>query len=67
MHRALTAEELGAHLASVVPPDFAVLLADLDRAIAQGAEDRTTDTVEHVTGRPPHGFREVMEREWAGR
>nr|WP_127893750.1 NAD(P)H-binding protein [Streptomyces sp. S10(2018)] len=66
VHRALTPQELGARLASVVPPDFAVLLADLDRAIAQGAEDRTTDTVERVTGRPPHGFREVVEREWAG-
>ncbi|OWA13636.1 ergot alkaloid biosynthesis protein [Streptomyces sp. CS113] len=66
VHRGLTPEELGARLASVVPPDFAALLADLDRAIAQGAEDRTTDTVERVTGRPPHGFREVVEREWRG-
>ncbi|MET9351976.1 NAD(P)H-binding protein [Streptomyces sp. NPDC006617] len=67
VHRRLTPEELRARLASVVPPDFAALLADLDRAIAQGAEDRTTDTVERVTGRPPHAFREVVEREPAGR
>ncbi|MFD5285295.1 NAD(P)H-binding protein [Streptomyces rubrogriseus] len=67
VHRRLTPEELRARLASVVPPDFAALLADLDRAIAQGAEDRTTDTVERVTGRPPRAFREVVERESAER
>ncbi|MFF4470034.1 NAD(P)H-binding protein [Streptomyces sp. NPDC001599] len=67
VHRGLTHEGLRARLASVVPPDFAALLADLDRAIAQGAEDRTTDTVERVTGRPPRAFREVVERERAGR
>jgi hypothetical protein len=37
----------------------------MDRAIAQGAEDRTTDTVQRLTGRPPHDFRTVAEREWA--
>ncbi|MFK0066948.1 NAD(P)H-binding protein [Streptomyces sp. NPDC091046] len=67
VHRGVTPEELAARLTGVVPPDFAALLADLDRAIAQGAEDRTTDTVQRVTGRPPHGFREVVEREWAQR
>ncbi|MBB5123887.1 hypothetical protein [Streptomyces griseoloalbus] len=37
----------------------------MDRAIADGAEDRTTDTVHRLTGRPPHGFRTVAAREAA--
>ncbi|POX37495.1 ergot alkaloid biosynthesis protein [Streptomyces sp. Ru73] len=64
VHRSLTHDELRAHLAKELPAEFAALLADLDRAIAGGAEDRTTDTVRRVTGRPPHGFRSVAEREW---
>ncbi|KOG90825.1 hypothetical protein ADK38_06555 [Streptomyces varsoviensis] len=44
--------------ASGVPERFADLLADMDRAIAEGAEDRTTPTVEQVTGRPPRSFAE---------
>ncbi|KOV17626.1 oxidoreductase [Streptomyces sp. XY431] len=63
VHRCLTPEELTAALAERMPARFAALLADLDRAIAGGAEDRTTDTVLRVTGRPPKGFREVAERE----
>ncbi len=35
----------------------------MDRAIAEGAEDRTTDVVRRVTGRPPHDFRTVVARE----
>ncbi|AQS66019.1 NAD(P)H-binding protein [Streptomyces pactum] len=67
VHRRLTNEQLRARLATLVPPDFAAMLADMDRAIAGGAEDRTTDTVQRVTGRPPHGFREVLERELRAR
>ncbi len=37
--------------------------ADLDLAVAAGAEDRTTDAVERITGRPPRGFRTVVARE----
>ncbi|MFY0576539.1 hypothetical protein ACN28S_21310 [Cystobacter fuscus] len=33
--------------------EYAALLASMDGAIARGAEDRTTATVEQVTGRPP--------------
>ncbi|WP_411977452.1 hypothetical protein [Streptomyces decoyicus] len=40
---------------------FAALLAGLDRAIADGAEDRVTDTVERLTGRPPRSFRAFAE------
>ncbi len=39
-----------------VPAPYAVLLAGLDEAIKNGAEDRTTSTVEEVTGRPPKSF-----------
>ncbi|MBM7113854.1 ergot alkaloid biosynthesis protein [Archangium primigenium] len=36
-----------------LPPDYAALLSASDVAISQGSEDRTTDAVERVTGRPP--------------
>ncbi|MFF4218432.1 NmrA family NAD(P)-binding protein [Streptomyces nondiastaticus] len=62
-HRALTREQLRDRLAAQMPPAFAAMLADMDSAIAGGAEDRTTDTVHRVTGRPPNSFRAVAERE----
>ncbi|MFB6549573.1 NAD(P)H-binding protein [Streptomyces sp. NPDC056405] len=67
VHRRLPHEQLRDRLATLVPPEFAAMLADMDSAIARGAEDRTTDTVRRVTGRPPHGFREVLERELGAR
>ncbi|MFD0279262.1 NAD(P)H-binding protein [Kitasatospora sp. NPDC127111] len=63
VHRGLTHEELRDRLAATMPLQFATLLADLDRGIADGAEDRTTDTVRRITGRPPTDFRTVAERE----
>ncbi|MFF4801209.1 NmrA family NAD(P)-binding protein [Streptomyces sp. NPDC001351] len=63
VHHNLTYEQLRDRLAAVVPLEFAALLADMDRAIAAGAEDRTTDTVQRITGRPPHSFRTVAGRE----
>ncbi|OLZ63615.1 ergot alkaloid biosynthesis protein [Streptomyces sp. IMTB 2501] len=63
VHRRLTYEQLRDRLAAYLPPEFAALLAGMDRAIAQGAEDRTTDAVHRLTGRPPHSFRAVAERE----
>ncbi|MGW3121815.1 NAD(P)H-binding protein [Streptomyces sp. NPDC001107] len=63
VHHNLTYEQLRDRLAAVVPLEFAAMLADMDRAIAAGAEDRTTDTVQRLTGRPPHGFRTVAGRE----
>lgn len=65
-HRRLTYEQLRDRLAVSIPLEFAVMLAGMDRAIARGAEDRTTDTVQRVTGRPPHAFRTVAERELTG-
>ncbi|MFF0410283.1 ergot alkaloid biosynthesis protein [Kitasatospora sp. NPDC004745] len=63
VHHRLTHGELRERLSALMPPAFAGLLADLDRAIAAGAEDRTTDTVRLLTGRAPNGFRQVFERE----
>ncbi|AXK31795.1 ergot alkaloid biosynthesis protein [Streptomyces armeniacus] len=55
-HRPLSYEEMRDRLAAGMPAEFAALLARLDREIAGGAEDRTTDAVEAVTGRPPRSF-----------
>ncbi|WP_344600880.1 NmrA family NAD(P)-binding protein [Streptomyces glaucus] len=62
VHRRLTYEQLCDRLALGMPREFATVLADLDRAIAAGAEDRVTDTVERLTGRPPRDFRAHVER-----
>jgi hypothetical protein len=35
----------------------------MDRAIADGTEDRITDTVQRLTGRPSRTFRALLERE----
>ncbi|MET7691490.1 NAD(P)H-binding protein [Streptomyces sp. NPDC005483] len=63
VHRHLTHEQQCDRLAPLVGREFAELLAGLDRAIAEGAEDRTTDVVRRLTGRPPHDFRTVVARE----
>jgi ergot alkaloid biosynthesis protein len=62
-HRQLTYEQMRDRLAAGIPAEFAELLAGMDRAIAEGAEDRTTDTVQRLTGRPPRSFRAFVERE----
>ncbi|MGI5261459.1 NAD(P)H-binding protein [Streptomyces angustmyceticus] len=62
-HLPLTPEQLRDRLSATLPQAFADLLTDLDRAIATGAENRVTDTVERITGRPPRTLREVVE-EW---
>ncbi|MFE6411351.1 NAD(P)H-binding protein [Streptomyces sp. NPDC057837] len=61
-HRRLTYEQLLDRLARSLPPEFAAVLAGLDRDIAAGAEDRVTDTVERLTGRPPRSLRAHVER-----
>ncbi|MGK4905004.1 NAD(P)H-binding protein [Streptomyces albus] len=63
VHHRLTQTQLRDRLAVEVPAEFAGILAGMDGAIAQGAEDRVTDTVQRLTGRPPHSFRTVAERE----
>jgi uncharacterized protein YbjT (DUF2867 family) len=62
-HRQLSFEQLRDRWAAEMPLEFATMLAGLDRAIAGGAEDRTSDTVERLTGRPPGTFRAFAERE----
>jgi uncharacterized protein YbjT (DUF2867 family) len=61
-HRAVDVPDLLARL-SAYPPDFAAFLAALDADIATGSEDRVTDTVARVTGRPPRDFRDFVHAE----
>ncbi|MFE7136970.1 NAD(P)H-binding protein [Streptomyces sp. NPDC057644] len=63
VHRRLSYEEMRERLTTQVPEEFAAMLAGMDRAIAEGAEDRVTGTVHRLTGRPPHTFRSLLERE----
>lgn len=63
VHRRLSYEQMRDRLAAAVPMRFASLLAGMDRAIAEGAEDRITDTVPRLTGRPARTFRAFLERE----
>lgn len=62
-HRPLTYQQMCDRLvAAGIPEQFAAMLAGMDCAIAEGAEDRTTDTVERTTGRPARSFREYAKR-----
>ncbi|MDH6229080.1 NAD(P)H-binding protein [Streptomyces sp. MJP52] len=63
VHRRLSYEQMRDRLTTQVPVEFAAMLAGMDRAIAEGAEDRITDTVQRLTGRPPRAFRALLERE----
>ncbi|TCP41234.1 uncharacterized protein YbjT (DUF2867 family) [Tamaricihabitans halophyticus] len=63
VHRRLSYEQMRDRLTAEVPVEFAAILAGMDRSIAEGAEDRVTDTVQRLTGRPPYTFRALFERE----
>ncbi|MGV9625395.1 NmrA family NAD(P)-binding protein [Streptomyces sp. NPDC003487] len=63
VHRRVSYEQMRDRLATQVPVEFAAILAGMDRAIAQGTEDRITDTVQRLTDRPPRTFRALLERE----
>ncbi|MFE2605600.1 NmrA family NAD(P)-binding protein [Streptomyces mirabilis] len=63
VHRHLTFDQLRDRWAEEILLEFATMLAGMDRAIADGAEDRTSDTVQRLTGRPPGTFRAFAERE----
>ena len=43
-----------------IPERYAALLAQMEDAIARGAEARLTSTVERVTGRPPRSFEALV-------
>ncbi|MBO0517616.1 ergot alkaloid biosynthesis protein, partial [Streptomyces beijiangensis] len=62
-HEQLSFEQLRDRWAAEIPLEFASMLAGLDRAIAEGAEDRTSDTVQRLTGRSPGTLRAFVERE----
>ncbi|RYY06283.1 MAG: NmrA-like protein [Alphaproteobacteria bacterium] len=52
-HCRLSMEELAARYAGFgIPQHYASMLAGMDEAIANGAEDRTTIEVQRITGRP---------------
>ncbi|MER6137872.1 NAD(P)H-binding protein [Streptomyces sp. NPDC001815] len=57
VHRPLAYERMRDHLAASMPLEYAAMLAGMDRANAEGAEDRVTDTVRRLTGREPRTFR----------
>jgi uncharacterized protein YbjT (DUF2867 family) len=61
VHHRLSYEEMRDGLARQMPMEFAAMLAGMDRAIAEGSEDRVTPTVRRLTGRPPRSFRALLE------
>jgi uncharacterized protein YbjT (DUF2867 family) len=63
VHRRLSYEQMRDRLTTQVPVEFAAMLAGMDRAIAEGTEDRIADTVQRLTGRPSRTFRALLERE----
>ncbi|MBB2989155.1 uncharacterized protein YbjT (DUF2867 family) [Mycolicibacterium iranicum] len=62
-HQAVGAAERAEQIAaSGVPADFAAVLAGMDEAISHGSEDRVTDTVPRLTGRPARSVAEFLAR-----
>jgi len=61
VHRSLSYEQMRDRLAAEIPEEFAAMLAGMDRAIAEGSEDRVTDTVQRLIGRPARTFRAFLE------
>ena len=60
-HVPVTVDQYVAHLtAQGVPPEFATGLGEAELQVRGGFEDRVTDTVERVTGRPPRSYREFL-------
>ena len=56
-HRRVSTEDLAAWYRTLGRPALlAQMLGVMDTMIAGGAEDRTTDCVQELTGRPPSGF-----------
>jgi uncharacterized protein YbjT (DUF2867 family) len=61
VHRSLSYEQMRDRLATQIPAEFAAMLAGMDGAIAEGSEDRVTDAVQRLTGRPARTFRAFLE------
>lgn len=61
-HCRLSVPELAARYATFgIPEAYALTLARMDEAIAQGVEDRTTEEVQRMTGRPARAFADFLE------
>lgn len=57
VHRRVDADAVRARMqAAGIPPEYATFLAAMEDDLRVGSEDRVTDTVERVTGRPPRSF-----------
>jgi len=64
-HRRLDPADQPAYYQALgVSEQVARFLVGMDWVIASGAEDRTTDTVERVTGTPPRSFRDFAVAEF---
>lgn len=60
-HVPVTVDQYVAHLvANGVPANFAAVLGELESQVKAGFEDRVTDTVERLTGRPPRSYRAFL-------
>lgn len=65
-HKRLDPAEQPAYYEALgVPGPTAHFLVGMDQVVASGVEDRTTDTVERVTGVPPRSFRDFALAEFA--
>jgi len=64
-HKRLDPAEQPAYYEALgVPEATAQFLVGMDWVIASGMEDRTTDTVERITGTPPRSFRDFAVAEF---
>lgn len=62
-HHRLSRDELTDRwVASGLGREYGAMLADMDAAIADGAEDRTSDTVGLLTGRPAGSFEAFVQK-----
>lgn len=62
-HRSVPVAEYADHLVRAgLPAAYAPLLASLDEPISRGSEDRVTDTVQRITGRPASTLRDFVAR-----
>ncbi|RDW58839.1 hypothetical protein BP6252_13315 [Coleophoma cylindrospora] len=61
-HEDITEAELAAGMCEAgLPEDYAIVLAQLDTAIREGAEARTNDVLPRLLGRPPILFEEYVK------
>lgn len=68
VHHRMSRDHVRDRFAQEMAPEWAAALADMERDIAAGSEDRVTDVVERVTGRRPRSFRALLAEEgWARR